>query len=65
MEDYEKNCLDMQRYVNYIKEKKVKIQRLLNGISTFYREKIQFDEPRTPKETIRKSKYLYTQNKGI
>lgn len=33
-------------------------------MSSFYKEKIQYDEPITLTETIRKSKYLYDQGKG-
>jgi hypothetical protein len=46
--------LELLRYVGYIKEEKVKIQRFLSGLPSFYRDKIQFDEPKTLEETIRK-----------
>jgi len=45
--------------VRFIKDEKVKIQRLLSGLPTFYKDKIQYDEPKTFKETIRKEKYMY------
>jgi hypothetical protein len=35
MEEYEKKFLELLRYVGYIKEEKVKIQRLLSGLPTF------------------------------
>jgi hypothetical protein len=56
MEEYEKKFLELQRYVSYIKAEKVKIQRLLCGLPTFYRDKIQFDEPKTLENAIKKVK---------
>jgi hypothetical protein len=56
--------LELLRYAGYIKEEKVMIQRFLSGFPAFYRDKIQFDEPNTLEETIRKAKYLYDQSKG-
>jgi hypothetical protein len=64
MEEYEKKFLELLRYVGFIKREKVKIQRFLSGLPSFYKDKIQFDEPKTLEETIRKEKYLYDQNKG-
>jgi hypothetical protein len=64
MEEYEKKFLGMLKYVGFIKYEKVKIQRFLSGFPSFYKEKIQYDEPRTLTETIRKDKYLYEQGKG-
>jgi hypothetical protein len=54
MEEYEKKFLELLRYVGFIKEEKVKIQRFLSGLPSFYKDKIQFDEPKTLEETIRK-----------
>jgi hypothetical protein len=64
IEEYEKKLLALLRYVGFIKEEKVKIQRFLSGLPSFYKNKIQFDEPKTLAETIRKAKYLYEQSKG-
>jgi len=36
----------------------------LSSFPSFYKEKIQFDEPRTLEEFIRKAKYFYEKNKG-
>jgi hypothetical protein len=62
MEEYEKMFLELLRYVGFIE--KVKIQRFLSGQPSFYKDKIQFDELKSMEETIRKTKYLYDQNKG-
>jgi hypothetical protein len=64
MAEYENKFLGLLKYVGFIKDEKVKIQRFLSGIPSFYKEKIQYDEPRTLTETIRKAKYLYEQGKG-
>jgi hypothetical protein len=56
MKEYEKKFLEPLRYVGYIKKEKVKIQRFLSGFPSFYRDKkIQFDDPTTLEETIRKA----------
>jgi hypothetical protein len=64
MVEHERNFLGLINYVGFIKYEKVKIQRLLSGFPSFYKEKIQYDEPRTLIETIRKAKYLYEQGKA-
>jgi len=57
MEEYEKKLLDMLRYVDFIKDEKVKIHRSLSGFPS--KDKIQFDEPKNMNEAMRKAKYLY------
>jgi hypothetical protein len=64
MEEYEKKFLELLRYVDFIKDEKVKIHRFLSGFPSFYKDKIQFDEPKTLEEAMRKSKYLYEQSKA-
>jgi hypothetical protein len=56
--------LALLRYAGFIKEENVKIQRFLSGPPSFYKDKIEFDEPKILEETIRKTKYLYEQGKG-
>jgi hypothetical protein len=56
--------LGLLKYVGFIKDEKVKIQRFLSGFPSFYKENNQYDEPRTLRETIRKAKYLYEKGKG-
>ena len=51
------------RYVIYIKDDKVKIQCFLSGLPQSYKDKIEFDKPRTLEEAIRKEMYCYDQNK--
>ena len=56
MDTYNKRFLEMLTYANNIKDEKVKIQIFLSGLPTFYKDKIQYDMPKTLKEVIRKGK---------
>ena len=64
MEEYANKFLELLRYVRYIRDDKVKIQCILSGLPQSYKDRIEFDEPKTLKEYIRKDKYCYDQNKG-
>ena len=59
MEEYAKNFLELLRYVRYIKYEKVKIQRFLSELPQSYKDRIEFYEPKTLEEAIRKAKYCY------
>ena len=52
------------RYVRYIRDEKVKVQRFLSGLPQSYKDRIEFYEPRNLEEAIRKAKYFYKQSKG-
>ena len=56
MEEYANKFLELLRYVRYIKDEKVKIQCFLSGLPQSHKDRIEFDEPRTLKEAIRKAK---------
>ena len=64
MEEYANKFFELLRYVKYIKDEKVKIHNFLSGLHQYYKDIIEFNEPRTLKEAIRKAKYCYDQNKG-
>ena len=64
MEEYANKFLESLRYVKYNRDGKVKIQHFLRGFPQSYKDKIEFDEPQTLDETIRKAKYFYDQNKS-
>ena len=64
MEEYANRFLEPLRYVRYIKDEKVKIQHFLSGLPWSYKDRIEFYEPRTLEEAIRKAKYCYEQRKG-
>ena len=59
-----KKFLDLLRYVDCLKDEKIKIQRFLSGLPSFYKDCIQYDEPKSLEEAIRKAKHMYKQSKG-
>jgi hypothetical protein len=61
MEEYVNKFLDLLRYVPYIKAEKAKAQRFISGLPKEYRNLIEFDEPRTLEDTIRKATYCHEQ----
>ena len=52
------------KYVPFIKDEAVKIQRYLSGLPHAIGDKIQYDDPKTMEETIRRVKCLCEQQKG-
>jgi hypothetical protein len=55
IDEYEGRFLELLKYVSFIKDETVKIQRYLSGLSSFISDKIQYDDPKTFEETIRQS----------
>jgi hypothetical protein len=64
IDEYERRFLELLKYVSFIKDEAVKIQRYLSGFPSFISEKIQYDDPKTLEETIRRGKFLYDQKKA-
>jgi hypothetical protein len=64
IDGYERTFLELLKYVSFIKDGQVKIQRYLSGMSSFISDKIQYDDPKTLEETIRRDKFLYDEHKG-
>ena len=64
MEEYANKFLELLIYVRYIKDEKVKIQHFLSGFPQSYKDRIEFYEPRTLEEAIRKARYFYEQSRG-
>ena len=64
MEEYANKFLEILRYVRYIRDEKVKVQRFLSGLPQSYKDRIEFYEPRNLEEAIRKAKFCYEQSKG-
>ena len=56
MEDLINKFLDLLRFVPYIKEEKVEVQRFLSYLSQSYRDRIEFDNPQTLDEVLIKSR---------
>jgi hypothetical protein len=65
MDEYERIFLEPLRYVDFIKDEKVNIQRFMSGIPSIFSDKIQYDDPQTLEEEIRRVKCLYDQHRGI
>ena len=61
MGEYERKFLGLLKYVGFIKDEKVKIQRFLSGMPSFYKDKIQYDETKSLIKASRKDKYPYDQ----
>jgi hypothetical protein len=59
IDEYVNKLLELMRYVAYIKDEKTKIQRFISGLPQSFRDRIDFDEPKTLEDTIRKARYCY------
>jgi hypothetical protein len=64
IEEYERKFLELIKYVSFIKEEVVNIHMYLSGMPSFISDKIQYDDPKTLEESIRRAKFLYDQHKG-
>jgi hypothetical protein len=63
MEDLINKFLELLRFVPYIREDKVKIQQFLSCLPQSYRDRIEFDNPKSLSEVFRKPKMFYDQYK--
>ena len=63
MEELINKLLDLLRFVPYIKEEKVKVQRFLSCLPQAYKDRIEFDNPKTLDEVLRKAQLCYEQYK--
>jgi hypothetical protein len=61
IDEYEQSFLELLMYVSFIKDDAVKIQRYLSGLPPSIGDNIQYDDPKTVEETIRREKLLYEQ----
>ena len=64
IDEFVTNFTNLLRYVPYIREEKEKVQRFLNFFPVVYKEKIEFDNPKTMDEAVRKARLCYQQFKG-
>jgi hypothetical protein len=55
--------LELLKYVLFIKDETIKIQRYLSGLPPSIGDKIQYDDPKTMEETIGREKCLYEQQR--
>jgi len=63
-EEYTAKFLDLLRYVSYLKDKKAKVQRFFSGFPLAFRDWIEYDEPQSLEEVIRKLEHYYEQSKS-
>ena len=63
MEDLINNFLYLMRFISYIKEEKVKVQRFLSFFPHAYKDRIEFDNPKTLDEVLRKLRLCFEQYK--
>ena len=54
MKDLSSKFLSLLRYVPYIIDEKPKIQRFVSCLPTRFKDRIEFDNPKTLEEAIRK-----------
>ena len=59
MDAFINRFLDLLHYVPYIMDKKVKIQQFLGCLPPKFRERIEFDMPKTSDTTLHKSRLCY------
>ena len=64
VDEYERRFLELLKYVSFIKDDRVKIQRYLSGMPSFISDMIQYDDPKTLEETIIRDNFLYDKKKG-
>jgi hypothetical protein len=64
IDEYERIFLELLKYVSFIKDETIKIQIHLSGFPSFISDKIQYDDPKTLEEAIRRAKCLYDHKKG-
>ena len=63
IDEYERIFLELLKYVPFIKDETVSIQMYLSGLPSSISDKIQYDDPKTMEETIRREKCLYDKQK--
>lgn len=64
MEEHVNKFIELIRYVDYIRDQQVKIQRFLSGLPQTYKDRIRFMELKTLDESIRKVRHFSQKNKG-
>ncbi|MCY6488344.1 hypothetical protein, partial [Actinobacillus pleuropneumoniae] len=63
MDEFITRFTSLFRYVPYIREEKAKVQRFISSLPLNMRERIEFDNPKTMDEAIRKVGICYQQSK--
>ena len=55
--------LSLLRYVPYLIDEKPKVQRFLNCLPFTFKDRIEYDNPKTLEEAMRKANFCYEQSK--
>eukprot|EP00253_Pinus_taeda_P031732 PITA_31732 len=63
MDEFITRFTSLLRYVPYIREEKAKVQRFVSILPPYMRERIEFDNPKSMDEVIRKARICYQQRK--
>eukprot|EP00253_Pinus_taeda_P012179 PITA_12179 len=63
MDEFISRFTSLLRYVPYIREEKAKVQRFISSLPAYMRERIEFDNPKSMDEVIRKARICYQQGK--
>eukprot|EP00253_Pinus_taeda_P014041 PITA_14041 len=63
MDEFITRFTSLLRYVPYIREEKAKVQRFVIILLPYMRERIEFDNPKSMDEVIRKARICYQQSK--
>eukprot|EP00253_Pinus_taeda_P001879 PITA_01879 len=63
MDEFITRFTSLLRYVPYIREEKEKVQRFVSSLPSYMRERIEFDNPKSMDEVIRKARICYQQGK--
>ena len=63
MKELSSKFLTLLRYVPYIIDEKPKIQWFLISLRTSFKDRIEFDNPKTLEEAMRKVEFYYEQSK--
>jgi hypothetical protein len=61
--DYARKILGTTKACSIYQDEKVKIHHFLSGFPQSHGDRIEFDEPKTLDDTIRKGNYCYEQSK--
>ena len=59
MEELVTKFVNLQCYVPYLNDEKAKIYQFISCLPSSYKDKIEFDMPKTMDEAIRKAKRCY------
>eukprot|EP00253_Pinus_taeda_P028842 PITA_28842 len=63
MDEFITRFTSLLRYVPYIREEKAKVQRFVSSLPPYMRERIEFDNPKSMDEVIRKARICYQQSR--